>query len=405
MNQRVTSHRSLRASGLVLLGAVPLLASDAFAGSSDALTPDELRLLIATARERLPRYSLEYSVYAEGGLLGGKWVYAVAEPANPRSSVRLTVETPVPEELAAEAAAEAAARGAASAPDAPDVVVWGFDATIGRAYAADEVGQLVRRSQSGRTVGLAGVSSDFEQLTGMAPLHAAAFGADGRADLLDALLEPAARVSESLALRDGQECVIVDLPLLTGGMLAAEGSAEDNRLRYWIAPALGYAQVACETVIAGELRMRRSASDFVEVAAGAPHLPLHGTIEMLAPGGAGAPRLSQLAVLRNDDGSPRLLTGEAVVVEHRPSVGTTVRDLDTGEVHIATANWAAQAESILARHGVVRSGELQHAELRASETTQRAGLWMLAAIPLIGGGGAFAAARRRRATQVSESRS
>jgi hypothetical protein len=315
--------------------------------------------------------------------------------------VRLTVETPVPEELAAEAAAEAAA----SAPDAPDVVVWGFDATIGRAYAADEVGQLVRRSQSGRTVGLAGVSSDFEQLTGMAPLHAAAFGADGRADLLDALLEPAARVSESLALRDGQECVIVDLPLLAGGMLAAEGSAEDNRLRYWIAPALGYAQVACETVIAGELRMRRSASDFVEVAAGAPHLPLHGTIEMLAPGGAGAPRLSQLAVLRNDDGSPRLLTGEAVVVEHRPSVGTTVRDLDTGEVHIATANWAAQAESILARHGVVRSGELQHDELRASETTQRAGLWMLAAIPLIGGGGAFAAARRRRATQVSESRS
>ena len=263
----------------------------------------------------------------------------------------------------------------------------------------------MRRSQSGRTVGLAGVSSDFEQLTGMAPLHAAAFGADGRADLLDALLEPAARVSESLALRDGQECVIVDLPLLTGGMLAAEGSAEDNRLRYWIAPALGYAQVACETVIAGELRMRRSASDFVEVAAGAPHLPLHGTIEMLAPGGAGAPRLSQLAVLRNDDGSPRLLTGEAVVVEHRPSVGTTVRDLDTGEVHIATANWAAQAESILARHGVVRSGELQHDELRASETTQRAGLWMLAAIPLIGGGGAFAAARRRRATQVSESRS
>ena len=405
MNQRVTSHRSLRASGLVLLGAVPLLASGAFAGSPDALTPDELRLLIATARERLPRYSLEYSVYAEGGLLGGKWVYAVAEPANPRSSVRLTVETPVPEELAAEAAAEAAAGGAASAPDAPDVVVWGFDATIGRAYAADEVGQLVRRSQSGRTVGLAGVSSDFEQLTGMAPLHAAAFGADGRADLLDALLEPAARVSESLALRDGQECVIVDLPLLTGGMLAAEGSAEDNRLRYWIAPALGYAQVACETVIAGELRMRRSASDFVEVAAGAPHLPLHGTIEMLAPGGAGAPRLSQLAVLRNDDGSPRLLTGEAVVEEHRPSVGTTVRDLDTGEVHIATANWAAQAESILARHGVVRSGELQHDELRASETTQRAGLWMLAAIPLIGGGGAFAAARRRRATQVSESRS
>ena len=109
MNQRVTSHRSLRASGLVLLGAVPLLASGAFAGSPDALTPDELRLLIATARERLPRYSLEYSVYAEGGLLGGKWVYAVAEPANPRSSVRLTVETPVPEELAAEAAAACAA--------------------------------------------------------------------------------------------------------------------------------------------------------------------------------------------------------------------------------------------------------------------------------------------------------
>jgi hypothetical protein len=341
-------------------------------GSSD-LTPAQLRLLIEAARSRLPSFAVRYTLGSGPVALADEWEYAVFAAAVPETSVRLTAWTSAPDE----------ARDPNDAPLDPDVVSWGFDASTSRAYVLDEVGQSMRLARAGGLVGLGGISSEYEQCSGIAPLHCAAFGERARVDLLRMLAEPATVVRPGEAECGGYSCIVIESPL-GGGTLVEPGSALDHRLRTWVAPQLGYAQVASETIIGGTMRQRRSASEFHQVADGATWLPLFAVVENTSPD---SPSRVELRVLREADGRPAIALGEGVVVTRAPGVGTEVRDLDTGEVRITTAGWEQQANRILAAHDGAGGG---------NAINRGGGAAMAAVVPLISLLAGFGLARVRR---------
>ena len=367
---------SLAILSAVFASSVPAVACSpcgpADSGSPD-LTPAQLRLLIETARSRLPSYAVRYTLDSGPVALADAWEYAVSTAAVPETSVRLTAWTSAPDE----------ARDSNGAPLDPDVMSWGFDASTSRAYVLDEVGQSMRLARTGGLVGLGGISSEYEQCSGIAPLHCAAFGERARVDLLRMLAEPATVVRPGESECGGYSCIVIESPL-GGGNLVEPGSALDHRLRTWVAPQLGYAQVASETFIGGAMRQRRSASEFHQVADGATWLPLFAVVENTSPD---APSRVELRVMREADGRPAIALGEGVVVTRAPGVGTEVRDLDTGEVRIATAGWEQQANRILAAHGGDGGG---------AAPDRGGGAAMLAMIPLISLLAGFGFARVRR---------
>ncbi len=385
---RVSASCAAIAAALGLTPAAPAVCS-----RPEIQTAEQLRLLVETARQRLPSFSVEYTLHEgddgdEGHMqFGGVWEYAVSDPARVDSSVRQTVRTAAPVEVRAQ--------NGESVP--PDVVSWGFDAANDQAYYADEASQLMRVAASGAGVGLSSMANDYEQCTGIAPYSTAAFDGAARADLLQALAEDGAMVLPGTMLWGGYECVVVDVPLVSGGVLAEAGTTFDNRLRYWIAPDLGFAQVAVETFSSGRLRMRRWGADFFETAVGAPCLPMTAGIELIEDGSTDGGESDSavgkpltLSVLRAPDGSPRVQWGPDVVVTLEPSVGTRIENLDTGVVRLATAGWGDRAARILAAHGIAGvSGE------KSSN-----GVLFLVGVPLVVAGIGFAVGRSGRASRA-----
>lgn len=75
--------------------------------------------------------------------------------------------------------------------------------------------------------------------------------------------------------------------------------------------------------------MRRTSSDFIEIATGATHLPLRGDLEDFDRAGQ---LIDQqiFTVSRNAIGEPLIRTGAAVIFAFNPPVGSRVRDVDTG---------------------------------------------------------------------------
>lgn len=363
---------SLALTAASTAGPIPTKAPACQTGESASLTAAQLRLLVEAARKRLPDFAVRYTLKTGDVALGGDWEYALSEPGLPETSVRLTARTPAPAE----------ARGGDGQPPDPDVVSWGFDASTARAYVHDEVGQSLQLSRTGSRVGLGGVSSEYEQCTGIAPLHCAAFGDEARVDLLRLLAAAGTIVRPGESECGGHSCIVVEAPL-GGATLAEEGGPLDSRLRIWVAPDLGYAQVASETILGGKLRHRRSASEFHEVAVGATWLPLMAVVESFT--GESSQRV-EARVLRTSDGKPQLDLGASVVVTRGPGVGTEVRDLDTGEVRVSTAGWDQQAQRILAAH----------APGGGAPAVERHSGWMLAGLPLMAAGVGFGLSRARR---------
>ncbi len=142
----------------------------------------------------------------------------------------------------------------------------------------------------------------------------------------------------------GYSCVVLDLPALQ------EADLETARVTYYFAEELNYAVVGSELFVQERLTTRRTATDFFELAAGAPWIPLEATVELFE--GGELVDVQSLAVTRDAAGAAMVRSGDAVVFTFDRPAGTRVEDLDTGQTFIVSGDWNEHAAKVLAANNV-----------------------------------------------------
>ncbi len=348
----------------------PVVPTRALSTTRD-LSIEALGELISIHRLRWPAFEVAYThdliagVERTGGAgasaTGTVWFYANASPASPRATVRSILETPAP-------------TGLGEQPH--DSVIWMFDSETGTATYADMAGKLARVSHNQRV--LEG-NREFECFTGIAAMRSLSVSAPSQLDLLTAIRDGVASLRPELVQRGGYECLAVDVPIDLDAGLA-------DRHTYYVCEALNYALVALEVVVADRVWSRRVGSEFIELAPGAPYLPLAGSLWCQ---GDGTNEIHQeIRVVRRADGAPEIRSGDGVAFNLHLEPGTRVEDLDSGVVRVVSADWSDQSLAAL--------GDPLSSVRTASGFT----IVSLSAASIVTLGALSLVARRRREAQV-----
>ena len=247
------------------------------------------------------------------------WSYANASPGTAQPTVRSTAETPV---------------AAAPEGEEADLLTWMFNRGTGEAIKVDRYGRVARITKNARKLEL---GHEYEFFTGLAAMRSLA--EPSRHDLVTAIKTGGAKLREGAVEMGGYECLVVDVSLDHDGSM-------DDRYSFFVSESLNYAVVAVELVLSDRVASRRIGSDFHEIASGAPHLPLAGTL--WSRGGASGEIVQEIRVVREASGEPRIRIGDAVDFTLVLESGTVIEDLDTGVTRIAAGEWNGDRDSALA---------------------------------------------------------
>ena len=310
------------------IGANASASSGSYSGFlHEPPTAEQLGLMIAAARARMPAFEVVYSHQ-----LGA------AEQELTFWKCALGAQGARFEWLSAERA---------SAPfDAEEVIEdrtgWAFDAATNQASRV--AGETLQVSHDPARLLLENASGEYENQLGVATMHAAAGGGVSRRDPLSKLSDFQARVRAEEVMVAGYSCVVLDLPALQ------EADLETARVTYYFAEELNYAVVGSELFVQERLTTRRTATDFFELAAGAPWIPLEATVELFERGEL--VDVQSLAVTRDAAGAAMVRSGDAVVFTFDRPAGTRVEDLDTGQTFIVSGDWNEHAAKVLAANNV-----------------------------------------------------
>ncbi len=308
-------------------------ASAPSSASAHTITPELLGTLISIGRERLPAFEIEYEMGTLGTPKLGVMSYANGEPSVWNPSVRVAhLEGGSPcMTHQYDAHAGIAAEIASSA------YVDGWDVKTAHHGGAGDRGAAA--------LGFADFAGDFEFYLGMGGFLAIAHGRPLPYDMVQAIETGGVVVRAEQVFVGGYECYVLDVPMLSDGGL-------ENRHSYYIAPELNFAQVVREDVVANRLAVRRTSSDFIEIATGATYLPLKGDLEDFDRAGQLIDQ-QMFTVSRNALGEPLIRTGAAVSFALNPPVGSRVTDVETGRTRIVSADDFMHADAVLASSSAV----------------------------------------------------
>jgi hypothetical protein len=299
----------------------------------EGITAVSLGELISAHRQRWPAFEVRYThdfspqMRHDGQLRSGEMAltYANGNPSSSRATVRSEARVAMVGPMANE----------------PDSCVnWMFDSETGAVTVADATAAIARVSQ--RLTTLDG-NREFENFTGLGVMQSLTAEAPSRHDLVTALRGSDAVLRGATVAVGAYDCLVIDVPIEADTDIA-------DRHTFYVCESLNYAVVALEVVVSDKVWSRRVASEFLEIAPGAPHLPLVGTLWCR---GDGTSEISQeIRVLRAADGTPEIRLGADVRLAVELAPGTSVEDLDTGAVRIVSAGWSDGPAAILATLGV-----------------------------------------------------
>ena len=315
----------------------------------EELGVEELGQIVEAHRLRWPAFEVayyhdldaadEHPIEAAATKFWPLWTYANALPGTPEPTVRSSAETP---------ATPPFADGEA------DRLTWMFDRATGEAISADRFGRVARISTTARKLEM---GHEYEFFTGLAAMRSLL--EPSRQDLVTAIRAGGAMLRSGTVEMGGYDCLVVDAPLDLPG--AAGGEAREDggeasgtpadRTTFYLSESLNYAVVAVESVLANRVESRRTASEFVEIAPGAPHLPLAGVL-WLRDSGEGEV-VQEIRVARDAVGAPCIRTGSAVDFTLAFEPGTVIRHLDTGVVRVVDGGGRDAGSSALAGFGLL----------------------------------------------------
>jgi len=300
------------------------------AAAGDGLGVEQLGQIVEAHRLRWPAFEVayhhdldaadEHPIETAATKFWPLWTYANALPGTPEPTVRSSAETP---------ATRPFADGEA------DRLTWMFDRATGEAISADRFGRVARISTTARKLEM---GHEYEFFTGLAAMRSLL--EPSRQDLVTAIRAGGAVLRGGTVEMGGYDCLVVDAPLDLPG--AAGGEAREDggeasgtpadRTTFYLSESLNYAVVAVESVLANRVESRRTASEFVEIAPGAPHLPLAGVL-WLRDSGEGEV-VQEIRVARDAVGAPCIRTGSAVDFTLAFEPGTVIRHLETDVVRV-----------------------------------------------------------------------
>jgi hypothetical protein len=346
------------------IGTNALASSGSYSGFlHEPPTAEQLGLMIAAARARMPAFEVVYSHQLGAaeqeltfwkcalGTQGARFEWLSAERASAPFDAEEAIE---------------------------DRTGWAFDAATNEASRV--AGETLQVSHDPARLLLENASGEYENQLGVATMHAAACGGVSLRDPLSKLSGFQARLRAEEVMVAGYSCVVLDLPALQ------EADLETARVTYYFAEELNYAVVGSELFVQERLTTRRTATDFFELAAGAPWIPLEATVELFE--GGELVDVQSLAVARDAQGAPMIRSGDAVTFAFDRPAGTRVIDIDTGNTYIVGGDWNTHAQTMLAMHGISPMSQPTH------------GAWRLASVGIgaaLALGLGFTVGMRRRA--------